>query len=92
MKKIINLSNIDFVYDKDPAKFKDAKKIRQISWKDFRQIVGSRWNPGTNAPFDPIASKFAEENKMEVIIANGKNMDNLKNILEGKEFLGTVIK
>jgi uridylate kinase len=56
----INLSNIDYVYDKDPRKFKDAKPIRQISWKDYLKIVGSRWDPGKNFPFDPIAAKEAQ--------------------------------
>ena len=32
IKKILNLSNIDYVYDKDPKKFKSAKRISQIPW------------------------------------------------------------
>lgn len=88
---VINLSNIDYAYDKDPHKFPDAKKIEQISWKNFRKIVGNKWTPGHSAPFDPIASKLAEKYKLRVIIANGKNLKNLKNILENKKFVGTVI-
>ena len=91
-KTVINLSNIDYAYTKDPKKFKDAKKIVSISWENFKKIVGSTWKPGTNAPFDPIASKLAQQENMTVIIANGKNLSNLKNILEGKKFNGTVIR
>jgi uridylate kinase len=90
-KSIINFSNIDYVYDKDPNKFKDAKKIEKISWKNFRKMVGNKWSPGLNAPFDPIASKLADENNLEVVIMNGKNMKNLENYLEGKQFKGTLI-
>jgi len=89
---VINLSNIDYVYTKDPRKFKDAKMIKEISWADFRKIVGNKWDPGKNLPFDPTAAKLAEKNKLKVIIANGKNLPNLKNILEGKSFKGTVIE
>ncbi len=89
---IINLSNIKYVCDKDPHKFKDAKEIKQISWKDFRRIVGNHWDPGLNAPFDPIASKLAQKINATVIIADGKNLKNLKNILDGGKFQGTVIK
>lgn len=92
VKKIINLSNIDYVCDKDPRKFKDAKIIKNISWKDFRHMVGSKWDPGMNAPFDPIASKLADEEGIEVAIMNGRNMKNLENYLDGKNFKGTVIK
>lgn len=92
IKKIVNLSNIDYVYNKDPKKFPDAKKIEKISWKDFRKIVGNRWDPGMNAPFDPIASKIAQEEEIEVSIMNGKDLANLENYIEGKKFKGTTIK
>ncbi len=90
-KTVINLSNIDYVYTKDPRKFKDAKMIKEISWKNFRKIVGNKWDPGKNLPFDPTAAKLAEKNKLTVIIANGKNLFNLKSILSEKKFKGTVV-
>jgi uridylate kinase len=91
-KVIINLSNIKYVYDKDPNKFEDAEKIERITWPDFRKIVGNKWDPGLNAPFDPVASKLAQENDLEVVIMNGRDTKNLKNFLDGKKFQGTIIK
>lgn len=91
-KKIINLSNIDYAYNKDPKKFPDAEIIKESSWADFRKILPTEWNPGLNAPFDPVAAAKAEELGLEVSILNGKNIENLKNYLDGKEFVGTVIK
>jgi uridylate kinase len=88
---VINLSNVDQVYDKDPKEFSDAKPIGKISWDEFRKIVGSEWKPGLNAPFDPIASKEAHEAVIRVVVMNGKNLPNLKNFLEGKEFVGSEI-
>jgi uridylate kinase len=88
---IINLSNIDYVYTKDPRKFKDAKKIENLPWNSFRKLVGSKWDPGKNAPFDPTAAKLAQKIGLKVIIANGKNLGNLAAILAGKKFKGTVI-
>lgn len=90
-KKVLNLSNIDYVYNKDPKKFPRAKKFKNISWKEFRQMVGNKWDPGLNAPFDPIASKLAEEINLEAIIMNGRNLKNLENYLEEKNFRGTKI-
>mgnify|MGYP001572106676 CR=1 FL=1 len=91
IKTIINLSNIDYVYDKDPNKHSDAKIKTKITWQEFRKLVGNKWDPGLNAPFDPIAAKKSQELGMEVIIMNGKNIENLKNCLSGKKFNGTVI-
>jgi uridylate kinase len=91
-KKVINLSNISYTYTKDPKKYKDAKKIKQISWKDFQKIVGTKWKANTSSPFDPEASKKARQLKLTVIVAKGTDLKNLDNILSGKEFKGTIIK
>jgi uridylate kinase len=88
---ILNLSNIDYVYDKNPNKYKDAKPIKNISWKDFLKIVGDKWDPGMSAPFDPVASAFAAKHKFKVIVMNGKSMKDLRSFLSGKPFKGTII-
>ena len=88
---IINLSNIDYVYDKDPKSYKDAKPIKKTTWDFFEKIVGNEWVPGINAPFDPVASQLAKRTGVTVIIANGKKFANLANILNGESFKGTVI-
>ena len=91
-KKIINLSNTDYVYDSDPKKNPDAKKIEEISWADYREIIPKEWTySGLSTPFDPIASKMAEEEGMVVVIMNGKPIDNLKNYLNGEKFKVTII-
>ena len=91
-KKLVNLSNIDYVYDKDPRKFPDAQKIERASWPEFRKIIPAEWSPGVNTPFDPVAAKLAEELGLEVAIMNGKPLLNLQNYLEGEAFKGTIIK
>jgi uridylate kinase len=90
-KKMINLSNTDYVYDADPRTNPNAKKLEKISWADYRKIIPSDWTSGLNTPFDPIASKLAEENGIEVVIMNGKPITNLENYLKGEKFAGTVI-
>ena len=88
---VINLSNIDHAYDKDPRKFPEAKKLIDISWREFRQIVGSKWQPGLNVPFDPVASREAQKSKIKVIILNGEKLANLGKLLAGKKFVGTTV-
>jgi uridylate kinase len=91
-KKVINLSNIDYAYDKDPRKHKDAQPIKEITWAEYRNLIPSEWSPGLNTPFDPVASKKAEELGIEVAIMNGKNIDNLEHYLNGGAFNGTIIR
>ncbi len=90
-KTIINLSNIDYVYTADPRTNPDAEKIERSSWADYRKIIPSEWTSGINAPFDPIASKYAEEHGITVAIMNGKDLANLESYLDGGAFKGTVI-
>lgn len=95
-KTIINLSNIYYVFDKDPKKYKDAKPIEKTTWEEMEKMMeklldGGKWVPGLSAPFDPIATKLAKQLNLTVIITSGNDFKNLANILEGKSFKGTVI-
>ena len=90
-KKMVNLSNIDYVYDKDPRKFEDAQKIEQISWKDFRELIPKEWDPGLSSPFDPVAAREAQSAGLEVAVLNGNKMEEFDNYLSGSQFKGTVI-
>jgi len=91
-KKIINLSNIDYVYDSDPKVNNKAKKYESMNWQEFRKLVGSKWDPGANVPFDPVAAKWAEKIEAEVSVLNGKNLANVKKCIRGEKFKGTIIK
>lgn len=88
---IINLSNIDYVYNKDPSIYPDAQPIKKATWDYFETLVGDKWIPGLNAPFDPIATKLAKKLGLTVIFVNGKNLNNVERILNGESFRGTVI-
>ncbi len=90
-KKLVNLSNIDYVYTKDPRKFPDAVKIEKSNWADFRKLIPDHWDPGLSSPFDPIAAKEAEKLGLEVAVINGKKLDEFDNYLSGKTFAGTII-
>ena len=88
---VINLSNVEMVYTKDPNKFSDAKPIEKTSWPYFKKLVGNRWDPGMNVPWDPVAAKEAERLRITVIVLKGDDFANLERLFAGKKFKGTVI-
>lgn len=90
-KKLVNLSNIDYVYTKDPRTNPDAEKIEEISWTDFRTLIPPEWNPGLSSPFDPVAARTAQAADMEVSIINGNTIEALEHYLNGAPFIGTRI-
>ncbi len=88
---MVNLSNIDYVYDADPKKNRDAKKIEKIRWREFRELIPAQWDPGIHTPFDPVAAKEAERLKLEVAIMNGSHLERFSDYLDGEPFTGTII-
>lgn len=90
-KVVINLSNIDYVYDKNPNEFKDAEPLKNVAWADFLNIVGGKWEANKSWPFDPVASKVASDLGLKVVFMNGKPLGHLEDYLGGKDFVGTVI-
>ncbi|MFM2374400.1 MAG: hypothetical protein RLZZ234_395 [Candidatus Parcubacteria bacterium] len=89
--KVINLSNIDYVYTADPKKDPSATPIETISWPEFRKLIPKDWDPGLSSPFDPVAAKEAELHGIEVAILNGNNLAELKKCIDGVPFVGTRI-
>ncbi|AKM78933.1 MAG: Aspartate/glutamate/uridylate kinase [Candidatus Beckwithbacteria bacterium GW2011_GWB1_47_15] len=89
---VISLTNVDYAYDKDPNKYKGAKPIKTMGWDEMIKLVGKKWRPGMNTPFDPVASREAKKFGLKVVIANGRKFANLERILDGKTFTGTVIE
>ncbi len=91
-QRVINLTNIDYVYDKDPKQYSDAQAIKNITWKDFRAMLPKSWSPGLSSPFDPVASQQAQKHGMEVAIINGKKLAQFEHYLNGRTFRGTLIQ
>ncbi len=88
--KLVNITRQEYVFDKNPDEHKDAKPIHEISWTDFRAMFGSKWSPGLNVPFDPVASELAHNSNISVIMV-GSDIDNLTRVFESGSFKGTVI-
>lgn len=88
---VINLTNIDYVYDKDPRLYKDAKPFKKLKWDEYLKLIETKWSPGMSAPFDPIASRLAKKYNLKVAIINGKNLSEFVKFTRAKKFKGTLI-
>ncbi len=89
--EFVNLTNVSGLYDKNPKKYKDAKYISRINWKEFDKIVNKlKFKPGQHFVLDQSASKIIMKNRITTYIL-GQNMSQLDNLLNGKKFRGTII-
>jgi uridylate kinase len=92
-KTLINISNTLGVYSADPKTDPSATLIPSLSWDEYLKIVGNNTHyvPGSHLPFDIMASKAAKENGMKAYMIDSQGFVNLKNILDSKDFTGTII-
>jgi len=87
----INLTNVSGLHDKNPKKFKDAKFIPEISWKDFDKMANKeKFHPGQHFILDQTASEIILKNKIPTYIL-GQDARQLDNLLNNKPFKGTII-
>ena len=88
----INITNVKGLYTKDPNKFKDAKFIPNISWKEFEKMaLKSKYSQGQDFVLDQQAAILIKKHKISTYII-GKNLNNLEKILKNKKFEGTKIE
>jgi uridylate kinase len=80
-----------YVYDKDHAKFDDAKPIPILTWSHYRRICPKFWKPGLHAPVDPVAASFASKHRLSAIVLKGTDLENLECAIRGEPFKGSVI-
>lgn len=87
----INLTDVSGLYDRNPSKFKNAKFIPKISWKDFFEMSNkTKFKPGQHFVLDQTAARMILRNKIATYIL-GKDLKQLDNLLNHRKFKGTVI-
>lgn len=77
-KILVNATDVDGVYDRDPDKYPQAKRFDTITVPQLRQIVSSLSDkPGTYPLFDRSALDIVERSGIEVWFIDGTNPDNI---------------
>jgi uridylate kinase len=88
---LVNVTNVDGIYDKDPRKYPDAKKFTELSYREFYEVISPlSLAAGSNAPFTLIAAKICERSNMRIIICP-KEIAKIKKAIEGVN-VGTTIQ
>lgn len=91
-KMIVNLTNTDFVYDRDPNRFHTAQPLPDLTWPAFQKLIPKTWRPRLHSPFDPRASRLARRLGMSLFVINGRRLGELDKLLAGRPFKGTTIQ
>lgn len=90
---VINLTNVDGIYNKDPSKYPDAHLIKEMSHDELLKISYSMSRlASTSGAFDTLAAEILKRSKISLISLNGKKFDELERALKGDEFIGTKVR
>ncbi|MBE6528965.1 MAG: UMP kinase [Thermoplasmata archaeon] len=89
--RIVNGTAVDAVYTADPRKDPDAKKISSMTIDELGEIVYKEHGASKSSVFDPLGVKLAKENRIDILIIDGRNLDELKNAILGRKINGTTV-
>lgn len=88
---LINLTNVDKVYDKDPNKHSDAQPIDNMTAEQFLEIITKQdEEPGKYNLFDTVGCEIVRRSNIKLIVTNGSDPKNILKAIKG-ENVGTVI-
>jgi len=93
-ERIVNLSNVDGIYDSDPRKNARAKKFAQMNFQQLLSLAmrSDERTAGTHFIFDVFACKIIARSRIETHFVNGKNLIDVENAMRGKKHGGTVVR
>ncbi len=93
-KRVLNLSNIDGIYNDNPVRNHNAKKFRRMKYEQLIELAGKNdmRKAGTHFVFDFIACKLIARSGIETHFVHGKNLLDVRKAAEGHQHGGTVVK
>ncbi len=92
--RLINLTNVDGVYDRDPKEHPDAKKFSVLTYDELIDLAAKYDSREARAHFvfDLLASKIVARSSIELHIIDGRDFETVKRAVSGDEHSGTVVR
>lgn len=85
-KKVYKISNIDYVYNKNPKEFPDAKPIKDMTWEDYFTLFAITEDDehvaNSNIPVDKECARFCKAKGISFFICGGKNLEQKESIAD----------
>ena len=91
--RLVNATSVDGVYTEDPKKNPDAKHLAALSYNELLDIcLKVKGGAGPNVVFDPLGPKLARRLERHGRVVHGRQLEELRKAIEGKDFHGTIIR
>ncbi len=92
--RLVNATDVDGVYDRDPRRYPEARRIERMRWPEFRSLVaaGTSAEAGQNFLFDRLGAEMLARAGIPLAIVRGRDLPNLRAAIEGRPFDGSRIE
>jgi uridylate kinase len=92
--RLVNATNVDGVYDRDPRQDRSARRIGRMRWSEFRAMVhaGTSTEAGQNFLFDRLGADLLARAGIPLFVVAGRDLANLESALRGDRFLGSRVE
>lgn len=88
---IINATNVEGVYSKDPKVYHDAKLLKKVSTQELRSILkDQQTKAGYYELIDQQAINIIERAKIPLRVINGEKAENIIKVIKGED-IGTLV-
>ncbi|MFH1284956.1 MAG: UMP kinase [Candidatus Micrarchaeota archaeon] len=92
-RRLVNISNVSGIFDSDPRKNKNAKKLARM---DFAQLIelancSDDRKAGTNFVFDLFACKIIARSRIETHFVSGKELNEVEKAIKGEKHGGSIV-
>jgi len=77
IKRILYATDVDGVYDRDPKKYPEAKKLDIVKVSELTRLLNQRFEAGGYELLDPIAIRVVRRARIEVVVFNGLDPTNV---------------
>ncbi len=76
--RITKVSNIDYIYDKDPSVVEDATPMKDMTWDEYFKLFNiqedSTHTPNGNIPIDVECARFCKKKEISFWISGGNRI------------------
>ncbi|MGA7477173.1 MAG: UMP kinase [Thermoplasmata archaeon] len=91
--RVVNATDVDSVYDRNPRTNPDARRIDRLTWPEFRAMVHAETSgtAGQNFLFDRLGADALARAEIPLIIVPGRDLANLEEAIAGRPCRGSRI-
>jgi uridylate kinase len=91
-KRLVNASNVDGVYTKDPKRHRDARRMTSMTYDELVELSSiTKGLAGPTAIFDIVGARIIKRARIPLLVLDGRDLVTLRDAILGRRFKGTTV-